>query len=50
MALGVIGGKADAEAVGRLQSDSAKLGIKGFAGGTVGTEARAVLEKLRKKG
>ena len=51
MALGDLGGKADADVVGKLTGDGAKLGIKGFAGGgTVGAEAKAVVEKLRRKG
>ena len=51
MALGDLGGKTDADAVGKLAADGAKLGIKGFAGGgTVGAEAKAVVEKLRRKG
>ena len=51
MALGDLGGKADADAVAKLTGDGAKLGIKGLAGGgTVGAEAKAVVEKLRRKG
>jgi HEAT repeat protein len=51
MALGDLGGKAEADVVGKLTNDGARLGIKGFGGaGTVGAEAKAVVEKLRRKG
>ena len=51
MAIGELGTRRDAAAVGKLARDGARLGMKGFPGdGTVGAEARAVLEKLKLKG
>ena len=51
MAIGEMGSKEDAAAVGQLVGDMTKLPIKGLAGdGTVGAEARAIVEKLKVKG
>jgi len=51
MAIGDLGTRRDVEAVQKLVGDGTRLGIRGFpGGGTVGAEARAIVEKLKVKG
>jgi hypothetical protein len=50
MAIGQLGGPKEADAIAKLARDNARLGMKGFPPpGTVGAEARAVLEKWKTK-